>query len=87
MKLEQALKQLRKGAAVRLRGVQVDPRSEVAMSLFAEDLLSEDWEAELTDDQIIKIWEDDVKLRESTRQPAQAALLKDCIKLLRTRQI
>lgn len=87
MKLEDVMPYLRKGGTVFFRDVSVDPRSEVSVSLYMEDLLSDGWEASLTDEQILKIWEDDVVLRTGTGQHAQAALLRGCIKLLRTRRV
>ena len=87
MKLEDALKYLRKGSTINLGDVSLAPNTTSCISVSARDLLSEDWEASLTDEQILKIWEDDLSLRVSTRQSAQAALLRDCIKLLRTRRL
>jgi len=90
MKLEEALKQLRKGVTISLRGVAIEPDTDEVTrchSLFVENLLSDEWEAALTDDQIIEAWENDVMLRVSTGQHAQAALLRDCIKTLRARRL
>lgn len=53
--------------------------------LSKQDLLSDEWKVLVTDEQIIAVWEEDARIREKTGQPAQAALLRDCIKTLRTR--
>jgi len=88
MKLEDALPYLRKGGSIYFQGQKLSAHSlETSAMISVGDLLSEEWNAQLTDDQILNIWEEDITRREKTGQPAQAALLRDCVKLLRTRKL
>lgn len=87
MKLEEVLPYLRQGGEIHFKGQALGGHWATDALLTVGDLLSDEWSAQLTDEQIIKIWENDIELRKSTGQTAQAALLRDCVKLLRTRKL
>lgn len=84
MRLEEALKTLRHGGTISLKGHEF---TEAGAFVSRTDLLGDDWEVSLSAEQIIEHWEAEACMREATGQKAQAVLLRECITLLRTRKL
>lgn len=88
MKLEEVLPYLRLGATIGTHPERTIDNSVCAVNILMPELLGNKWEIlAIPDAMLIEKWERDAEVYDKTGQPAQVALLRQCIKQLKTRRL